>query len=324
LTGGANLGYNAAMPRPTFSLIVPTRRRPDRLRQMLDSVARTARRPDDIEIILVIDADDPDSAAVSHERLSVRHVVGPHGRTMGALNETGYDASAGSYVMLLNDDVVARTPGWDATALRCCRRFADGIALVHVNDTLSTHHLCTFPLVSRTFCELAGGICPREYLRYRIDDHIEDVFNVLAFLGRRRTVYLPDVVFEHFNAVEDPAAGRVCVPDPDILALDGPRFLALFGERKELALRLLDYMENGTPPGVMAERRRRLEELSDPFALRVVGRQHVERALWRRLAAVCERLGGCYARGGCGGVARAALRAAAKPGRLSPHMPSCR
>jgi glycosyltransferase involved in cell wall biosynthesis len=266
--------------RPIFSLIVPTRGRPAELRRFLDSVARTAARPRAIEVVLVVDADDTVSAAVDHAGLSLRHVVVPTGRTMGELNSAGYEASAGEYVMLLNDDVVARTRGWDATALRCCRRFRDGIVLVHVNDTLSHHYLCTFPLVSRIFCELARGICPREYRRYRIDDHIEDVFNLLAALGRRRTVYLPDVVFEHFNAIDDPEAGRVCVPDPDILALDAPRFLSLFEARKELALRLLDYMERGTPPVLLAERRRRLAALTDPFALRTLGRQRIERAPW--------------------------------------------
>ncbi len=306
------MGYNAGMPRPTLSLIVPTRRRLEQLSRFLDSVARTAKHPAAIEVVLVVDADDPESGAVRHDGLTLKHVVVPPGRTMGALNAAGYEAAAGEYVMLLNDDVVARTRGWDETALRCCRRFPDGIVLIHVNDTLSRDHLCTFPLVSRTFCELAGGVCPRDYLRYRIDDHIEDVFNLLALLGERRTAYLPDVVFEHFNAIEDPEAGRVCVPDPDVLAHDGPRFLGLFGARKELALRLLDYVEGGTPPAVLAERRRRLGALTDPFALRVPGRQRVERALWRKLTApavtFCRRVGRCYARGGYRGLARAAAR----------------
>jgi hypothetical protein len=246
---------------------------------------------------------------------------------MGSLNAAGYEASAGDHVMLLNDDVVARTRGWDETALGCLRRFPDGIALVHVNDTLLRDRLCTFPLVSRTFCELAGGVCPRDYLRYRIDDHIEDVFNLLAALGQRRTVYLPDVVFEHLNAVEHPEAGRVYLSDPAVLALDAPRFDALFGARKELALRLLDHIEGGTPPAVLGERRRRLEALTDPFALRVPGRQRVERAPWLRraagavrrphelaapAAALCRRVRTCFERKGCGGLARALGRRLAR------------
>src|SRR5262249_48089018 len=151
-------------------------------------------------------------------------------QTMGTLNTEGYRASRGVFVMLLNDDVIARTPGWDEKVLRRLRRFPDGIVLVHVNDTLLRENLCTFPIVSRIFCELAGGICPTEYVRYRIDDHIEDVFNLLGRIGHRRTIYLPDVVFEHRNSETRPEGHAEYHSVPDILAVDATRFLALFSE----------------------------------------------------------------------------------------------
>ncbi|MDB5308032.1 MAG: hypothetical protein JWO38_2234 [Gemmataceae bacterium] len=300
-------------PRPTCSLIVPTRGRPDQLRRFLDSVAATASRPKSLEILLVVDADDAPSLEVDHPKLDVKYVVGPPGRTMGALNNTGYAVSTGEYVMLLNDDVVIRTRGWDATALACFRRFPDPIALVHVNDTLIRDYLCTFPMVSRTFCELAGGICPTGYRRYRIDDHVEDVFNLLAALGERRAVYLPDVVFEHMNAVIHPQAGRVYMSDPDVLAQDAPLFDALFPARKELALRVLDYIEGGSEPSVTAARKEMLGAIADPFALRAPGRQHVVRAPWWKrapgaTARECVRVRNCYRRNGLGGLARAVRR----------------
>jgi hypothetical protein len=304
------------MTRPTFSLIVPTRGRPGRLRRFLDSVAGTAYHPERIEVVLVIDADDPVSQMAAHPVLTIRRVVGPSGRTMGALNTAGYAASAGDYIMLLNDDVIVRTPGWDATALACFRRFPDPIALVHVNDTLIHEHLCTFPLVSRAFCELAGGVCPVAYRRYRIDDHIEDVFNLLAAFGERRTVYLPDVVFEHTNAVDHPQAGRVYQSDPAILAQDAPLFDALFPARKELVLRLLAFIEGGSDPIRTQTRRATLIRLADPFALRTAGRQHVVRSpLWTRgpellgmARRLVSRVAWCARRKGCRGLLGAATR----------------
>jgi hypothetical protein len=266
------------MLRPTFSLIVPTRGRPRQLREFLDSVAATAYHPERIEVVLVVDKDDLPSLTVGHPRLTVRRGIGPPGRTMGALNSAGYAASAGDHVMLLNDDVIVRTSGWDVKALACFRRFPDPIVLVHVNDSLMREHLCTFPLVSREFCELAGGICPTTYRRYRIDDHIEDVFNLMATLGERRTVYLPDVVFEHTNAIEHPQAGRVYQSDQAILAEDAPLFEALFPGRKELALRLLEYIEGGRDPRRDRIRRAMLGRITEPFALRTPGRQHVVRS----------------------------------------------
>ena len=220
--------------RPLFSLIVPTRGRPAQLRRMLDSVAGTAAHPERIEVVLVVDDNDPRSL-VTHSRLDVRHAIGPPNRTMGALNNAGFAVSSGRYVMLLNDDVIVRTAGWDATALACFQRFPDPFVLLHVNDTLMRDHLCTFPLTSRAFYELCGEVCPAEYQRYRIDDHIEDVFNLLAVAGERRVVYLPDVVFEHDNATLHPEAGAVYLSDPTILAADAPRFDAILPLRKKLA-----------------------------------------------------------------------------------------
>lgn len=262
--------------RPHFSLIVPTRGRPAKLARFLDSVARTAAHPERVEVVLVIDDDDRASCA-SHPRLNVTHAVGAPGRTMGALNNAGFAASTGDWVMLLNDDVIVRTHAWDAIARKCAATFPDPFALLHVNDTLIRRHLCVFPLVSRAFYDLCGEVCPVAYRRYRIDDHIEDVFNLLALCGERRSVYLPDVIFEHDNAVQHPEAGAVYESDPAILALDAPTFEAHLPARKELALRVLQAID---PNAEIGAARSKLESVTDSFAIRVEGRQRVVRVPW--------------------------------------------
>jgi glycosyltransferase involved in cell wall biosynthesis len=276
---------------PTLSLIVPTRGRPRQLRRFLRSLAAATARPSRLEVVLVVDADDPATHAVRHPGLSVRVVVGPAGRTMGELNRAGAAAARGEWLMLLNDDVVARTRGWDEAVLAAAARFPDRIGLVHVNDTLVRDHLCVFPVVSRRFCELAGGLCPADYRRYRIDDHLDDVFTRLG-----RAVYLPDVVFEHRNAVEHPTAGKVYEADPAVLAEDAPRFEAQQAARLELVRRL-----GGDPTP------------ADAFALRVPGRQAVVRGGWwprtrtdvrEWLYLLRRRLRDRYRRDGAAGLAR--------------------
>ncbi|MBY0456418.1 MAG: glycosyltransferase [Gemmataceae bacterium] len=306
--------------RPLFSLIVPTRRRPDQLRRMLDSVARTAHHPEHLEIVLVIDSDDLKSR-VTHPRLSVKCVIGPHGRTMGELNNAGFEASTGAFVMLLNDDVIVRTRGWDAVARRCFAKFPDPFVLLHVNDVLMRDNLCVFPLTSRAFYELAGGVCPPQYQRYRIDDHIEDVFNLLGLLGERRVVYLPGVVFEHDNATPHPEAGAVYLSDPAVLALDAPTFDALLPARKELALKVFAAIDGRADPDAERARRATLAAVRSAFDIRLPGRQRVMRSnaavAWDAARRVRERIRRARAKS-LGELARIALRRMSGPSRLNP------
>lgn len=294
-------------PGIALSLIVPTRGRPRQLARFVESLIRNTRRPQQIELVLVVDDDDrkPDVRAP----FSVNVVNGPPGRTMGNLNRAGFAASSGEHVMLLNDDVIARTRGWDVTVLNCFRRFPDPVALVHTNDTLIRDYLCTFPIVSRSCVHLMGGICPEEYERYRIDDHIEDPFNMLAHVGIRRSVYLPDVVFEHCNSVNHPTAGAVYESDPVVLARDAERFETMLPHRKATALRMLEVIEGRIDPGRAAD----IESIIDSFALRAPGRQQVIRSSRIRrapkeLLACGTRLRNCYQRAGFGGLANAAWR----------------
>jgi hypothetical protein len=154
--------------------------------------------------------------------------------------------------------------------------------LVHVNDTLMQTALCTFPVVSRTFCAMAGGICPREYARYRIDDHIEDVFNLLGVLGEKRSIYVPEVVFEHGNFEERVPGLKQYFADDAILARDAPAFERLLESRKELALRLREMIEPRAAEKTRSEWRAILAGVRDSFALRVPERLRVVSDFSRR------------------------------------------
>jgi glycosyltransferase involved in cell wall biosynthesis len=309
---------------PVLSLIVPTRNRTEKLGRMLHSLVRTAADPNTIEVVLVVNADDRASRDFRFDGLAVRRVEVAPGLSMGALNMAGYEAAAGKYLMLLNDDVIVRTPRWDRKILSCLRGFPDGIVLVHVNDKLFGEQLCTFPIVSRVFCELADGICPRSYLRYRIDDHIEDVFNLLWVLGERRTVYLADVVFEHLRYVER-EGGRAYVPEEALLARDAPQFETLLPERKELAVRLKATIAGPVTPARVQHWRATLDAIDDSFALRVPARHRVDSESQRlrcRVAAGMRRIPGYLTPQGWGSLREAIWKRLAplislQPGRDS-------
>jgi hypothetical protein len=302
-----------------LSLIVPTRQRIGQLKRLLNSLAATAADLGAVEVVLVVDRDDPASCHFTFEKIPVRLVVVEPGLTMGALNRAGYQASLGTYIMLLNDDVVARTKGWDRKVVHCFRDYPDGILLVHCNDRVFEDRLCTFPVVSRVFCELAGGICPADYVRYRIDDHIEDVFNLLGVLGERRVVYLPGVIFEHLNYVVHPEGVRQYYSDEGILAVDAPRFEALLGMRKELAVRLKEHIAGPDRRVEATEWPELLANVVDSRVLRLPGRQRVVggryvrltgflKRIERLIGAQMQRARACVRRNGIGGLLAAVWR----------------
>ena len=258
-----------------LSIVVPTRGRPGQLRAFLDSLAATAERIAAVEVVLVIDEDDAETRAFEYGAVPLRKVVVPRGLTMGALNMRGYEASSGERIMLCNDDVVVRTQGWDTRLHGVFASYPDGVVLAHVNDGTFKDSLCIFPCVTRAFAELAGGISDEGYRRYRIDDHITNVFNLLAVLGEPRIQYLPDVLFEHHNYATSVAGQRVYVPDEKIHGEDTAHYLATFSARKDLAAKLKERIRarRGAADGELY--RAILERPLDPLRMRDPGHVRV-------------------------------------------------
>jgi hypothetical protein len=167
--------------------------------RLLDSLARTAGAPQRVEVVLYLDDDDIPSHHIDHPVLRIVKRIGPPTQPMGAMLGACYEASSGRHVMLLNDDVLSRTNGWDEAVLSAFARFPDGIALVYGNDLDQGRHVPTFPILSRRVCEIVGELCPRGYLNLHIESHLLDIFRRLAKLGHDRIVYLESVVFEHLH-----------------------------------------------------------------------------------------------------------------------------
>jgi hypothetical protein len=155
--------------------------------------------------------------------------------------------------------------------------YQDDVALIHINDLLFRHNLSTFPILLRKTCSEIG-ICPAEYRKYRIDDHIYDTYQMLAYLGHKRILYLADVTFEHGNKVrrhQTPAdrvfkigENEISIPTREIIKLDGRIFHDKLEERKQNALKLAPLIDQAT-----FERKRSaygvlLDTIKDPYGYR--------------------------------------------------------
>jgi glycosyl transferase family 2 len=229
-----------------ISLLLPTRARPDLVNRLFDSVVRTTTFGEHLEIVVFLDADDETSADILWPGLKCETLRGPSGQTMGNMLRACYRASSGRYLMLLNDDVVFRTSGWDERVIAAFRKFSDDVALVYGSDLDQEQSRPTLPFVSRMVSELIGGLCPRGYHNLHIESHLFDIFNQLSRLGQHRLVYLGDVVFEHMHhavgkGTFDSTSVKRHKQDDDAL------FIALDQERRHKAIHLLEFIAANRP-----------------------------------------------------------------------------
>src|SRR2546425_3059127 len=71
---------SAARADLDFSILLPTRGRPARVRRLLDSIALTAGEPARIEVVLYLDEDDAASQAVTHVGVTLVKLIRPAGQ----------------------------------------------------------------------------------------------------------------------------------------------------------------------------------------------------------------------------------------------------
>ena len=180
-----------------ISILCPTRKRPDQLRRMVDSVQQTITNPMGVEIVLYVDDDDIQTLNALDTDAGLilcGYVRGPRLREMTKYWNECFKKCSGDIVMQGNDDVIFRTPGWDSMVEKAFAACPDKILMVHGSD--EGQHLSSFgphPFVHRKWIETLGWFIPP----YFSSDWGDAWVNELAdALGRRQ--YLPFIV-EHLH-----------------------------------------------------------------------------------------------------------------------------
>jgi len=181
-----------------ISLLLPTRGRPKLARRFLQSVAEKSVYPQDVEIILYVDEDDSESHGIDYPDLNIQRIIGPR-QTMGSYNSDCLANSSGEIIVLVNDDMVIRTQGWDERLRQLDASVPDKIYLAYGNDMFKKGTLCTFPILSRKTCRVLREPYHRAYRGAFIDYHLMDIFKRLEHAGFARIFFLEDLVFEHLH-----------------------------------------------------------------------------------------------------------------------------
>lgn len=183
---------------PIISLLLPTRGRPALVARLFESIRARSRHLDRVQVVLRIDDDDVDSHALDDKALWVTRIIAPRA-SMGAYNSDCLAKAEGDIVILINDDMVIRTRGWDDMVRELDSRFPDKIYLGYGNDLFKGSNLCAFPILSRRCCDTLADPFPSAYQGAFIDYHLLDIFKRLQKAGHDRICYLEDLVFEHMH-----------------------------------------------------------------------------------------------------------------------------
>jgi hypothetical protein len=171
----------------SISLLCPTRKRPERLRQMIDSVWDTATV---IPEILCYVSHDDDSYDKS---VPVPFIRGPR-LTMSDLWNALVPHARGDIFMLCADDVIFRTPGWDREIEKAFAEVPDKILLAFADDgSPNGKRFASLPFVSRKWVETLGYFTGPGFSADYSDTW---PFDVATMIGRVK--YVP-VLIEHMH-----------------------------------------------------------------------------------------------------------------------------
>lgn len=179
-------------------IIVPSRARPARALQMVQSAILTANQPDELEIVIVIDDTDPELDWYRDTFSGPRLVVldGRH-RYTEALNVAAFAPGAMGQDILgaFGDDVLFRTQGWDDITRDTLR--TPGLAFG--DDMVHSERHPTAIFMSRLIVDALGWLALPATKHQWADD-------AWMKLGKKigRLRYMPDVVIEHMH----PAVGK--------------------------------------------------------------------------------------------------------------------
>ncbi len=223
-----------------ISLLLPSRGRPKLAQRLIGSIAAHSSELMRVEIVIYVDDDDLGSHHISSDTVAVKRIIGPR-INMGACTSTCLAAARGDIIVLANDDMVIRTPGWDTKIAELHAGIPDGIYLAYANDLFMDSSVCTFPILSRMACEMLGDPFPSVYRGAFIDTHLMDIFKRLRHLGFNRVRYLKDLVFEHLHHRTGKAPFDATYAARKRFD-DDATYVALAPLRQETALRLAGFV----------------------------------------------------------------------------------
>lgn len=189
-----------------ISILCPTRKRPQNLVRLVDSIVATVSDINNVELLVYIDEDDEDSVPALQtvaEKINTNAVQGNKLIGSQMYNELGKMAT-GDIIMFAADDMVFKTPNWDRIVESEFDKYEDKILFVYGEDGFQRGRIGPHGFIHRFWMELVGYVLPPKLASAYTDEWVTELSERV---GRR--CYMAELNIEHLH----PAVGKA--PDDE-------------------------------------------------------------------------------------------------------------
>ena len=177
-------------------VFIPTRHRREKMDECLESFRETTLG--EVDLFLVVDEDDG-----SYEGIDAEIISAKPGTLVTAVNEAAMPlADRYPALMMVSDDVIFRTPGWDLFMTGMLEQHLDGTGFVYPDDR-RRYDIPEQVLITSDIVKALGWFAEPGFGHFYID-------NVWAELGKRLGLirYCPQAVIEHMHYTVSPDVER--------------------------------------------------------------------------------------------------------------------
>jgi glycosyltransferase involved in cell wall biosynthesis len=186
-----------------ISILVPTRKRVQNVKRLIESVYNTAQNIKNIELLFYVDDDDQDTIDFFKEEeekkrfsdlIDTKVLIESRQENFGETNNVLFRACSGDIVMLSADDVKFGTKNWDKTVTDEFEKYPDKLVLVFGYDGIQPPGtLATHSFISRESVNILGYATPGDFGYNYADNWMTELYRQIDRLN-----YIP-VLFEHMH-----------------------------------------------------------------------------------------------------------------------------